>query len=99
MRTLLTLRSFAPGRASRIVASLLALTGVLLPKCPLCVAAYLSAAGLGASVAPAVAPGVVGTAKVLVALALGVLSAWLGMRIRRGVASYRHRARYPRSAT
>lgn len=88
MRTPLTPRSSSapPSRASRIVVALLALAGAFLPKCPLCVAAYLSAAGIGASAAHAMAPGVVGAGKVLVALALGVLSAQLGMRMWRYVA-------------
>lgn len=83
MRTLHTPRSFAPGRASRIVAFLLALAGALLPKCPLCVAAYLSAAGLGASAAQWVAPGIVGAGKVLVVLSFGIASGWLGRRMLR----------------
>ncbi|RKH09303.1 hypothetical protein D7V97_16880 [Corallococcus sp. CA053C] len=91
MRTLPTLRSFAPGRASRLVAFLLALTGVLLPKCPLCIAVYLSAAGLGASAAHAVAPAIIGAGRMLVALAVGVLSAWVGMRLWRGWRGSRRR--------
>jgi hypothetical protein len=36
-----------------------ALAGALVPKCPLCVAAYLSAAGVGAGVASAAAPSLI----------------------------------------
>ncbi|QSQ21871.1 hypothetical protein JY651_43115 [Pyxidicoccus parkwayensis] len=49
------------------------LLGVLVPKCPVCLAVYLSAIGTGASAARDAAPLVVQVGNVLVAIALGVL--------------------------
>src|SRR5688500_15815948 len=62
------------------VASLAALIGaVLVPKCPLCIAAALSALGVGAAVARQTAPLVHHSALVLGALGLIAL-AWLSWR-------------------
>ncbi|MCY1018659.1 hypothetical protein [Pyxidicoccus sp. MSG2] len=55
------------------------LVGVLLPKCPVCIAVYLSAIGTGASTAQGAAPLLVHAGNALVVLALGVL----GMRVMR----------------
>jgi len=52
-------------RLSHTLAFLPTLGVFLLPKCPLCVAAYLSAAGCGAAVARAVAPGLLTGARVV----------------------------------
>jgi hypothetical protein len=62
-------------RSPRTLALLPALAALLVPKCPLCVAAYLSAAGFGAALARAVAPVVVRGARVAaiaVAIALAL---------------------------
>jgi hypothetical protein len=55
---------------TRVAASLTALAGLLLPKCPLCLAAWLSAAGAGASFARLAAPGLLRLAHGLAAGAL-----------------------------
>ncbi|MCP3140074.1 hypothetical protein [Pyxidicoccus xibeiensis] len=69
-------------RASRIITGIVLLPVLaLLPKCPLCIAVWLSAAGFGAGAAHALASGAVELAKVLVALALCILGAWLGRRV------------------
>jgi hypothetical protein len=53
------------------------LVGVLVPKCPVCIAVYLSAIGTGASAAHGAAPLIVHAGNALVVLALGIL----GMRV------------------
>ncbi|MFP2928970.1 hypothetical protein ACLESO_27980 [Pyxidicoccus sp. 3LG] len=69
-------------RASRFLKGVVLLPLLaLVPKCPLCIAAWLSALGFGASAAHAVASGAVGMARVLGVLALCVLVAWLGRRV------------------
>lgn len=65
------------------VAWLPALAGALVPKCPMCVAAYLSAIGAGASAASAAAPAIVRAGHVAVILAVAVLGARLLVRARR----------------
>jgi predicted lysophospholipase L1 biosynthesis ABC-type transport system permease subunit len=53
----MTSRRDGVGRAGRASASLGAIVlAALIPKCPLCVAAWLSALGLGASLGALVAP-------------------------------------------
>lgn len=65
--------SWRSGRA----ALLPVLVGVLVPKCPVCIAIYLSAAGTGASIARGAAPLLVHAGNALVAIALVIL----GMRL------------------
>jgi hypothetical protein len=69
-------RSARCGRAGGVASSVgTVLCAVLLPKCPLCVAAWLGAAGLGAGAATLVAPFVRPAALLLAALVLLAL-AW-----------------------
>ncbi len=56
------------------VAFLPALVAALLPKCPVCVAVYLSAAGIGAGLANDAAPWVLRAANGLAAGMLGFLA-------------------------
>jgi hypothetical protein len=65
------------------VAWLPALAGALVPKCPMCVAAYFSAVGAGASLASAAAPAIVRAGHVAVILAVALLGARLLVRARR----------------
>ncbi|HKA87887.1 MAG TPA: hypothetical protein VKE22_09490, partial [Haliangiales bacterium] len=69
----------------RITALLAALAAVLIPKCPMCIAAYLSAAGVGAAFARAVAPVVVGAGRVCAGVAVAMLcvTAWRLLRRRK----------------
>ncbi len=54
---------------------------VLAPKCPLCLAAYLSVLGVGAGMAAALAPWLRPAAAVLLVLALGLtVAAWISQR-------------------
>ncbi|WP_164012272.1 hypothetical protein [Pyxidicoccus trucidator] len=59
------------------------LVAALLPKCPVCIAVYLSAFGLGASIAQDAAPWVLRAANGLAAAVLGLVLFRLGMRARR----------------
>jgi len=66
-------------RAARASASIGALVAAaLLPKCPLCVAAVLSALGIGASVSASVAPALrpLGIAVAVLALVLFARGEW-----------------------
>ncbi len=65
----------APHTATTLGASLLV---ALLPKCPLCIAAYLTALGIGAGAAAAAAPWLrpAAIAIALIALIAAVLGAW-----------------------
>jgi cytochrome bd-type quinol oxidase subunit 2 len=70
-----------------------ALVGALVPKCPMCVAAYLSALGAGASTADSAAPAIVRLGHLAVVLAVAILGARLLVRARRvrryrGVAAF-----------
>ncbi|MFP2905925.1 hypothetical protein ACLESD_12875 [Pyxidicoccus sp. 3LFB2] len=76
MRTWLALRSIWRSLA----AFLPALVAALLPKCPMCIAVYLSAAGIGASVAQGAAPWVLRVAYGVAFAVLGLLGFRLGMR-------------------
>jgi hypothetical protein len=76
MRTSLHGPRAEPRRVKRI-ALLPLLVGVLVPKCPVCLAVYLSAIGTGASAAHGAAPLVVQAGNALVAIALVVL----GLRV------------------
>ena len=62
------------------------LPGLLLalaPKCPLCLAAYLSVLGVGAGAAQAIAPWIRPVAASLLVLALGLtVAAWISYRRR-----------------
>lgn len=68
-----------PGQAGGAASSLAALLGLLLvPKCPLCVAAYLASLGLSAGLAAAAAPLIRPFAWALCAAALAAVAwAWL----------------------
>jgi hypothetical protein len=80
MRTSLPRHRTEPAHSSRRftrLAFLPVLVGVLVPKCPVCIAVYLSAIGTGASTARGAAPLVVHAGNALVALALIVL----GLRV------------------
>ena len=75
-----------PGRSARRlprVAFLPALAGALVPKCPVCVAAWLSAFGAGASAAQGAAPLIVRVGNGLLALAVSGLGVCLVMRVSR----------------
>jgi hypothetical protein len=61
------------------------LVGVLVPKCPVCIAIYLSAAGTGASIARGAAPLVVHAGNALVAAALVGLGVRVVKSRRRGL--------------
>ena len=78
-------RSITPGAGSRrrltVAALLSALLGVLVPKCPLCLAAYLTAAGAGVSVAQRAAPILLRVANGLAAAACAWLVARLALRV------------------
>ena len=70
-------------RVPRTLALVPALAAVLVPKCPFCLAAYLIAAGCGATVAHAVAPVVFVGARVLAVAVAAALIVRLVMRVRR----------------
>jgi len=63
-----------------------ALAGLLFPKCPLCLAAYLSAAGAGASAAQVAAPFLLRAANALAAAAVAWLAARAAARLYRLIA-------------
>jgi hypothetical protein len=74
----------SPARSARrftVAALLSALAGLLVPKCPLCLAAYLSAAGVGVSVAQGAAPILLRVANGVVATALSGLAARVVLRM------------------
>jgi uncharacterized membrane protein YccC len=64
-----------------VAALLSALAGLLVPKCPLCLAAYLSAAGVGVSFAQGAAPILLRVANGVVATALSWLAARVVLRM------------------
>jgi hypothetical protein len=67
--------------STRVAAT--ALAGLLLPKCPLCLAAYLSAAGVGVSFAQGAAPILLRVANGAVAAAIFWLAARAILRVRK----------------
>lgn len=73
-------------RFPRTLAFLPALGALLLPKCPLCLAAYLTAAGCGAAFAHAVAPYVLGGARLIAIAAALVLALRVVLIVRRKLA-------------
>ena len=73
-------------RFPRTLALLPALGALLLPKCPLCLAAYLTAAGCGAAFAQGVAPIVLGGARLVVIAAAAALALRVVMLVRRRLA-------------
>ncbi len=68
-------------RRFTVAALLSALAGLLVPKCPLCLAAYLSAAGVGVSFAQGAAPILLRVANGVVATALSWLAARVVLRM------------------
>jgi hypothetical protein len=86
MQTLIQPQAVMRERSSRPLARvtwLPAVAAVLVPKCPMCVAAYLSAIGAGASAASAAAPAIVRVGHLAVMLAVAMLGARLVARARR----------------
>jgi len=63
-------------RFPRTLALLPALAAVLLPKCPMCIAAYLAAAGCGAAFANAVAPILLGGVRLAAIAAVVAVAFW-----------------------
>ena len=85
-------RAARHGRAGGVASSVGAvLCALLLPKCPLCVAAWLGAAGLGAGAATLVAPLVRPAALLLAAMALLALAWSLGRSLSARIAPARGR--------
>jgi hypothetical protein len=66
---------------SRAAALLPLVAAALLPKCPMCLAAWLSALGAGASVAHGAAPLVIRLARVLLVAAVAWWSTRLLLRV------------------
>ena len=62
-----------------------------LPKCPLCIVAYLSAIGIGASVATPLASAMIPIARVAAVVALLAIAFWIAHGVRRA----RHAALAP----
>jgi hypothetical protein len=74
----------APRRRARLAWTLapwIALAA--LPKCPLCIVAYLSAIGIGAGIAAPVASAVLPVARVAAVVSLAVIALWIAHAARR----------------
>ena len=68
-------------RLAWVVAPWIALAA--LPKCPLCIVAYLSAIGIGAGVAAPLAGSLIPIARVAAMMSLAVIVLWIGHAVRR----------------
>ena len=64
-------------RFPRTLAFIPTLAVLLLPKCPMCIAAYLTALGCGAAFANAVAPILLGGARLVAIAAVVSVAFWL----------------------
>lgn len=73
-----------PRRRARLAWSLApAIALAVLPKCPLCVVAYLSAIGIGAGIAAPLAGVLVPVARVAAVAALVAIAVWAARRAHR----------------